>query len=248
MALLAEHGQRQEVLDPGALARLDPVFAPVQGKIAGAIRDLGDSQRRLAALRREPRPPVPGVARRHGEARRARHRRCGRRATGSTACSRARARWPPTTTCSRWAWAAPSSRARRASRCPSTRPRATRRPSRCAPAASRPTMPGIDEEWLVGVVAPRRPAAADLHRGVHRLRLELDAAQLRQYPPPRARSVPRRRRLRAGAVPRLPAPHDAARSADPRAWRATAISFSTAATAISAGPWPAAPRASSPTS
>ena len=43
MALLAQHGQRQEVLDPGALARLDPVFAPVQGKIAGAIRDLGDS-------------------------------------------------------------------------------------------------------------------------------------------------------------------------------------------------------------
>jgi len=33
MALLAEHGQRQEVLDPGALARLDPVFAPVQGKM-----------------------------------------------------------------------------------------------------------------------------------------------------------------------------------------------------------------------
>src|SRR6185295_9065912 len=43
MALLAQHGQRQEVLDPGALARLDPVFAPVQGRIAGAIRDLGDS-------------------------------------------------------------------------------------------------------------------------------------------------------------------------------------------------------------
>jgi D-amino-acid dehydrogenase len=42
MALLAEHGQRQEVLDPSAVARLDPVFAPVQGKIAGAIRDLGD--------------------------------------------------------------------------------------------------------------------------------------------------------------------------------------------------------------
>ena len=32
MALLAEHGQRQEVLDPGAVARLDPVFAPVQGR------------------------------------------------------------------------------------------------------------------------------------------------------------------------------------------------------------------------
>jgi D-amino-acid dehydrogenase len=38
MALLAEHGQRQEILDGPALARLDPVFAPVQGKVAGAIR------------------------------------------------------------------------------------------------------------------------------------------------------------------------------------------------------------------
>src|SRR5689334_3065480 len=43
MALLAEHGQKQEVLDAAALARLDPVFEPVQKKIAGAIRDLGDS-------------------------------------------------------------------------------------------------------------------------------------------------------------------------------------------------------------
>jgi D-amino-acid dehydrogenase len=43
MALLAEHGQRQEVLDPGQVARLDPAFAPVQDKIAGAVRDLGDS-------------------------------------------------------------------------------------------------------------------------------------------------------------------------------------------------------------
>jgi len=43
MALLAEHGQKQEVLDPSGLAGLDPVFAPVAGKIAGAIRDLGDS-------------------------------------------------------------------------------------------------------------------------------------------------------------------------------------------------------------
>lgn len=42
MAILAERGQRQEVLDPAALARLDPVFEPVAGKIAGAIRDLGD--------------------------------------------------------------------------------------------------------------------------------------------------------------------------------------------------------------
>jgi D-amino-acid dehydrogenase len=43
MALLAEHGQKQEVLDAAAVARLDPVFEPVQHKIAGAVRDLGDS-------------------------------------------------------------------------------------------------------------------------------------------------------------------------------------------------------------
>jgi D-amino-acid dehydrogenase len=43
MALLAEHGQKQEILDAAALARLDPVFEPVVGRIAGAIRDVGDS-------------------------------------------------------------------------------------------------------------------------------------------------------------------------------------------------------------
>src|SRR5215470_936138 len=43
MALLAEHGQKQEVLDPSRVAKLDPAFEPVQAKIAGAIRDLGDS-------------------------------------------------------------------------------------------------------------------------------------------------------------------------------------------------------------
>jgi len=43
MALLAEHGQRQEVLDAAGVARFEPAFAPVQHKIAGAIRDLGDS-------------------------------------------------------------------------------------------------------------------------------------------------------------------------------------------------------------
>ena len=43
MALLAEHGQKQEILDANDLAKLDPVFAPVKEKIAGAIRDLGDS-------------------------------------------------------------------------------------------------------------------------------------------------------------------------------------------------------------
>jgi D-amino-acid dehydrogenase len=43
MALLAEHGQKQEILDPAALARLEPAFEPVTSRIAGAIRDLGDS-------------------------------------------------------------------------------------------------------------------------------------------------------------------------------------------------------------
>jgi D-amino-acid dehydrogenase len=43
MALLGEHGQRQEVLDAAQVARLEPAFAPVQDKIAGAVRDLGDT-------------------------------------------------------------------------------------------------------------------------------------------------------------------------------------------------------------
>jgi len=43
MALLAEHGQKQEILDAGGLAKLDPIFEPVKGKIAGAIHALGDS-------------------------------------------------------------------------------------------------------------------------------------------------------------------------------------------------------------
>src|SRR3989441_11085539 len=43
MALLAEHGQKQEILDARDVAKLDPVFEPVRHKIAGAIRDVGDS-------------------------------------------------------------------------------------------------------------------------------------------------------------------------------------------------------------
>ena len=60
MALLAEHGQNQEILDAAGVAKLDPVFEPVQGKIAGAIRDLGDASgdsrlftERLGALCRD---------------------------------------------------------------------------------------------------------------------------------------------------------------------------------------------------
>lgn len=43
MALLSEHGQKQEILDAEGVARLDPVFEPVRRKIAGAVRDLGDA-------------------------------------------------------------------------------------------------------------------------------------------------------------------------------------------------------------
>jgi D-amino-acid dehydrogenase len=43
MALLAEHGQKQEILDASGVARLEPAFEPVKDRIAGAIRDLGDS-------------------------------------------------------------------------------------------------------------------------------------------------------------------------------------------------------------
>jgi D-amino-acid dehydrogenase len=60
MKLLAEHGQKQEILDATAVARLDPVFEPVKTRIAGAIRDLGDSSgdsrlftERLGALCRD---------------------------------------------------------------------------------------------------------------------------------------------------------------------------------------------------
>jgi D-amino-acid dehydrogenase len=43
MALLGEHGQRQAVLDAAGVARVEPVFTPVQHKIAGAVHDLGDT-------------------------------------------------------------------------------------------------------------------------------------------------------------------------------------------------------------
>jgi D-amino-acid dehydrogenase len=43
MQLLGEHGQKQEVLDAAGVAKLEPAFEPVKTKIAGAIRDVGDS-------------------------------------------------------------------------------------------------------------------------------------------------------------------------------------------------------------
>ncbi len=43
MALLGEHGQKQEILDAAAVAKLEPAFEPVKHRIAGAVRDLGDS-------------------------------------------------------------------------------------------------------------------------------------------------------------------------------------------------------------
>jgi D-amino-acid dehydrogenase len=60
MKLLAEHGQKQEILDANGVARLDPAFEPVKNRIAGAIRDLGDASgdsrlftERLGALCRD---------------------------------------------------------------------------------------------------------------------------------------------------------------------------------------------------
>lgn len=43
MQLLANHGQKQEVLDAAGVAKLEPAFAPVEKKIAGAVRDVGDA-------------------------------------------------------------------------------------------------------------------------------------------------------------------------------------------------------------
>ncbi len=43
MKLLGDHGQKQEVLDAAGVARLEPAFEPVKTRIAGAIRDVGDS-------------------------------------------------------------------------------------------------------------------------------------------------------------------------------------------------------------
>jgi D-amino-acid dehydrogenase len=43
MKLLADRGQKQEILDGAGVARLDPAFEPVKAKVAGAIRDVGDS-------------------------------------------------------------------------------------------------------------------------------------------------------------------------------------------------------------
>jgi D-amino-acid dehydrogenase len=43
MALLAAHGQKQQLLDADEVARVDPVFEPVKHKIVGAVRDLTDS-------------------------------------------------------------------------------------------------------------------------------------------------------------------------------------------------------------
>jgi D-amino-acid dehydrogenase len=43
MKLLADHGQKQEVLDAAGVAKLEPAFEPMKHRIAGAIRDTGDS-------------------------------------------------------------------------------------------------------------------------------------------------------------------------------------------------------------
>ena len=62
MALLADHGQRQEVLDSGQVAPRAGV-APVQERISGAVRDVGDtsgdSRLFTERLARGPLRPLP---------------------------------------------------------------------------------------------------------------------------------------------------------------------------------------------
>ena len=205
MALLAEHGQKQEILDASEVAKLDPVFEPVRGKIAGAIRDLGDSSGDARVF-------VENLARicrdRFGVA-----FRLGARVTALRAAADridAAVTTEGALTADNYVLAlgvgAPivARTAGVLSRPPPARgPRARDAHLADAAAAGR-------------LVAPGRPAAPDINRGVRRLRLGLDTARLQQHPPPRPRPLPRRRRLRAGAVPRLPPADDAGWAADPR--------------------------------
>jgi D-amino-acid dehydrogenase len=43
MKLIQDHGQRQEILDPDGVAKVEPALAPVKHKLAGAIYGLSDS-------------------------------------------------------------------------------------------------------------------------------------------------------------------------------------------------------------
>ena len=172
-------------------------------------------ERRLAAVHGEPGADLPRQARRDRAARRAGHRAPGRRRTASRARSPAPACSPPTPTCSRSASARRSSRARSACASGSTPPRATPRRSRVKADGLAPTVPGVDEQWLVG-----------WSRQGDRLRLTSTAefagydrsahpARLQQHPAARARPLPRRGRLGARGVPRVPPADDPGRPAGP---------------------------------
>lgn len=52
MKLIQEHGQRQEVLDADGVVAVEPAFAPVKHKLAGAIYGLSDSSGDCAKLTR----------------------------------------------------------------------------------------------------------------------------------------------------------------------------------------------------
>jgi D-amino-acid dehydrogenase len=149
MSLLAEHGQKQEVLDPAQLARLDPVFEPVRQKVAGAIRDLGDSSgdsraftEALARVCRE----------RHGAAIRCGVRVTGLRAAGDRIAAAETSAGPMSADAYVLALGVGAARVARtvglalpvypAKGYSSTFP--VRR------GGLAPTVPGVDEQWLVG--------------------------------------------------------------------------------------------------
>ncbi len=215
MALLAEHGQKQEILDANALAQLDPVFEPVKGKIAGAIRDLGDSSG-------DSRLFVENLARRCQDALGVTVK-LGARVTAL----RAEGDWIDGAVTNQGVLSADNyvlALGVGSAAVARTRGRGAAHLSgkgvllHVPAAVPGPRAHGPRRRRAVAgrLVSARRPAAPDVDRRVRGLRLGLDAARLQQYPPPRPRPLSRRRRLRAGTVSRLSAPDDPGRPADPR--------------------------------
>jgi D-amino-acid dehydrogenase len=149
MALLGKHGQRQEVLGPAEVARIDPVFGPVTGKIAGAFHDRGDASgdsrlftERLAAVCRD----------RLGVDLRLRTRVTALAARGGRVAEALTDRGPLTADAFVLALGVESPRVARtagirlhvypAKGYSSTFP--------VKPGGLAPTVPGVDEQWLVG--------------------------------------------------------------------------------------------------
>ncbi len=211
MALLAEHGQKQETLDAAAVARLDPVFEPVQDRIAGAIRDLGDTSgdsrvfsENLARVCREKfgatfrlGTPVTGL-RAEGD------RVVGAMTAGGLLTADAYV-------------LALGVNGPLIARTVGVRLAVYPAKGYSFDVPAQGGRPGADPAGRRRAVARRlvpagRSAAAHLDRRVRRLRLELDAAGFQQHPEVRARRLPGGRRLRPGRVPGVPPADDPGRS------------------------------------